>query len=392
MSEFIVTTAPGLAGLLLEEIVELGCAGEAEGDTTVRLQGEVEDAITVLLCSRIASRVMLPVRKFSARNVAMLYDQVRRIEWPKYLPEGASIAVYVHGNGKNVDYAMSFAPLKIKDAICDEMRKAGRLRPDVDRQLADIRIEALISDGRCELSLDLAGLPLHHRGYRASSGEAPLRENRAAALLRFVGYDGSQPLYDPFCGSGTILIEAALIALGRPPGVLRRPDSYALPKILPEAAASLKEAHKLMLAADRESSAEGFSIPAIIGSDTSDAVLRDARDNIRRAGLDKFIELYSGDARELVAPSACIVTNPPYGVRISDQQKAAALLADFTRQVKHACAPANLGLVVESGPLEKATGLRPSRKLTLRSGELELRFLKYDIFAGKREDRAKAHT
>ncbi len=218
---FLVTTAAGLESLLLEELADLGLEAEPTPAGALVLKTDWDGAARILTRSRIASRLLLSIREFSAGHAAMLYDQVRRIDWPKIFSPDDSIAIRGHGATHGTDYTLSFASLKIKDAICDEFRYSGLPRPDVDRADPRVRLTAFFHGGRCELSIDLSGRPLHRRGYREEGAAAPMRENRAAALLRFAGYDGSTPLVDPFCGSGTIVIEAALIALRRAPGLMR---------------------------------------------------------------------------------------------------------------------------------------------------------------------------
>jgi 23S rRNA G2445 N2-methylase RlmL len=375
-----VTSAPGLEDLLRDEIRELGLPAETEPAGTVRTEGAHAAAARILVRSRIASRVLLPLKTFSAKTSAMLYDQVRRIDWPGIFSPELSMAVDVRGSLGDARYALSFAPLKIKDAICDEFRKRELPRPNVDRVNPDVRIAGFYRNGRCALSLDLSGAPLHRRGYRREGGEAPLRENRAAALLRFAGYDGSKPLVDPFCGSGTIPIEAALIALRVAPGLLRPVEAFTL--------ARLSEEGRAALTAERaRAEAERLDAPvhAITGRDVAEETLAIARDNARKAGVEHAVRFERGDARALEAPQSFIVSNPPYGERLAETREAAELLRAFTRQVKHASAGSTLGLVVPRGPLEKAIGFRPDERLEVESGPLGLRYLRFAIYAGSRK-------
>jgi len=232
--KFVVTCVPGLERLLSDELAEMGILEvEADGDEkhptgALRFAGSWADAAKVLVGSRLASRLLLELREFAAVNADMLYDQVRRVKWADYMRPGRTLAVFAHGKSPGRDLVLSFAALKIKDAVCDEIRKHGVDRPDVDRENPDIRLEAHFQEGRCRLSLDLSGAPLHRRGQRTEAGEAPLRENRAAALLRLVGLRaGAEGLFvDPFCGSGTILLEAAAIAENRAPGLVRRAREF----------------------------------------------------------------------------------------------------------------------------------------------------------------------
>lgn len=307
----------------------------------------------------------------------MLYDQVRRIDWPRVFSHEQSLFIKAAGSVYGTDFVVSFAPLKIKDAICDEFRKRGHARPDVDRQDPDVRVNAFFFRGRCELSIDLTGQALHRRGYRQDGAEAPLRENRAAALLLFSGYDGSRPLVDPFCGSGTIPIEAALIATSTAPGLLRDPESYSLMKLAPDAEPHLRREWD-------EAAAERREAPhPIRGLDLAKTARDTAAANVRQAGMESWVRIEGGDARSLVAPNSWIVTNPPYGERLQQPEEAVRLLKAFIHQVKHRCVGSRLGLVVPRGALEKSVGLRPEKRIAVESGPMKLRFLRYEIRAGR---------
>lgn len=382
-ARLVITTAAGIEPLLVEELGELGLAAHKTPSGAVVVAGEWPEAARVLTRSRLASRVLKSLREFSARHQKMLYDQVRRIDWPALFPPSKSIAVQAFGATTGADFTLQLAALKIKDAICDEFRAAGLPRPDVDRQDPDVRLVAFLFNGRCELSLDLAGEPLHRRGYREEGAQAPLRENRAAALLRFAGYDGGAPLLDPFCGSGTIVIEAALIARRIAPGLLRPVDGFA--------AATLFPAGRVALLAERaRAAAEKLTAPPhpVRGSDIEFEALAVARRNAAKAGVAESVEFLKQDACAIEAPGGWIVSNPPHGERLSDPETVATLLSEFVHRVKHHGTGTKLALLLPRGPLENAVGLKPSRRLAVESGPLGLRFLSYEVYAGSRKRRA----
>jgi len=335
-------------------------------------------AARVLTDSRIAGHLQASIRRFASSSRAMLYDQVRRIDWPDIFSSERSISVKATGSTDGCDFALSYAPLRIKDAVCDEFRKRGHLRPNVDRQHADVRLSAFFFEGRCELSLDLSGEPLHRRGYRKEGAMAPLRENRAAALLAFCGYDGSRPFLDPFCGSGTLAIEAALLATRTAPGLLRPTEHFAMAQLFPETISVLEEARGRAKANQLESA----PCP-IVGRDVSKNALEVARTNVARAGVEHVVEFERGDAQEISAPDGWIVTNPPYGERLGEVADARALLEGFVRRVKHHAVGSTLGLVLPRGELEKSVGLKPRKRLAVESGPLGLRYLCFDIRAGR---------
>jgi len=383
LPRFVATASPGLETLLVEELGELGLLGTVEGAGAVAFHGEWKDAIEVLLRSRIASRLLWSLRRFSAKNVAMLYDQVRRLDWPTLVPPGLTIAVETTGTMPAADMVLSFATLKIKDAICDEYRKRGHERPNVERKDPDALILAHFADGRCEISLDLSGRPLHRRGYRIDGGAAPLRENRAAALLRFAGYDGTKPFVDPFCGSGTLVIEAALIALKVAPGTLREARDFALARLRPQERDALEAAwHR----ARREVRSQPDH--PISGRDVSEKILKHARANAENAGLGKLVSFVQEDARESTVHDSFCVSNPPFGERLGDREEAAALLTAYVNRLKHHGGNTRLAFILPAGGLEKAVGLRASGKLPLENGPLPSKFLRYDVFQskGKKDD------
>ncbi len=382
---FLFSCAPGLEELLADELKELGAGHWEIGPGILRGQCDGAMAARLLVHSRLGSRLLLSLKTFSAKNPEMLYDQVRRIPWYEYFSPAQSFAVEVNGTVEGM--AQSFAPLKIKDAICDEFRKKALERPSVDRKNPDAIILAFFNQGKCEVSLDLTGAPLHLRGYRQEGSEAPIRENKAAAFLRFCGYRGQEDLVDPFCGSGTLAIEAGLIARNIAPGLLRSPLSYRFAKLFPEGESLLRE---VMTKAKSEKLERAPY--RIMASDISLNSVEVARSNVEKAGLKKDISVHKGNALEINIKNTLIVANPPYGERLSDQKKSQELLSDFARHVKHNCAPARLGLVLPLGEHAKAVGFKAQRKLSLKSGDIPIGFFLYELFAGARKDFLKSKS
>ncbi|MFN7950270.1 MAG: RNA methyltransferase [bacterium] len=371
----IATTAPGLESLLADELRELDLENLEPGPGAVAFEGEWDVAARVLVRSRIASRLLLSIRRFAARSEAMLYDQTRRVPWPDHLRDGVTIAVFAHGSTAGTSYPLQFAALKIKDAICDEMRKLTGARPDVNRTRPDVRIEALFAGRRAELSIDLAGEPLHRRGWRLAGGEAPLRENRAAALVRLAAPTEGRTFVDPFCGSGTIAIEAALVATRRAPALDRALDSFACARLFPESRAAIA-------AEQARAATEVLATPLfpIRATDLDEEALAAARDNAARAKVAHAIEIGRADARELAIADALIVTNPPYGERVATVAEAMALITAFTRQLKHHAKGSRLALVLPQGPLETSVGLKPARRLAFSNGPIPSRLLVYELY------------
>lgn len=380
---FFVTASPGLEDLLLDELKSLVPQVQKQHDVLV-FEGEWEDALKVVVYSRLASRVLWNLRSFSAKNTAMLYDQVRRIDWPKLIPLRNTFGVYASGKiDPECDFKLSFAPLKIKDAICDEYRKRTNSdnRPNVSRQEPDVRVEAHFHQGRCELSVDIVGFPLFQRQYRTEASLAPLKETRAAALLRFAGYQPGEAVLDPFCGAGTILIEAALMQKNIAPGLLRESRELAaflmdtenkkrFEVLLKEAKAQVKPIEK-----STQKNMEGW--------DLISTVSLKARSNAERAGVLDVLHFQERDALSVENFKGLIVCNPPFGERLSDEERAAELLSQFARQLKHKSPGCRLAILVPAGRMEKSFGFKPSRSLALKAGDLSLKFLLFEIREGK---------
>jgi len=394
MTSFLVSCSPGLNELLRDELVEIcpETAVEIQSVSMLRFEGSWVSAAKVAAHSRIASRIMVSLRAFSAKNPEMLYDQVRRISWPDYFSPLDTFAVFSHGElvGERLE-SMNFASLKIKDALCDEFRKKGQDRPSVSRQEPDFRVEAHFFGGKCEISLALHREALHRRGYRQDSGEAPLRENRAAALLRFCGFSLSTLAFlDPFCGSGTLPIEAALMEARVAPCLLRpEGDNFV---VRGGAFQPLSDAYRLEVRQARDTRLKKIDRP-IFGSDLDRRTLREAQGNANRAGVANFVRFGEQDARTLkLTDSHLIVTNPPFGERLGSQDSVQQLISDFVRNLKHECAPAELGLILPVGPLIKSVGLKPERKCQVENGPLETQYLFYRIMAGKFAGRNKPES
>lgn len=399
---WVITCAPGLEDLLIKELVErLGISKRFEtSQGAVSFSGTLEEAFSVLLRSQLASRVLWNLRTFSAKTAEMLYDQVRRLPWaqifygnPPVKPASTDLiptfAIFVHGAPKQ--FAMQFAALKIKDAICDEVRKAAMDRPSVDRKNPDVRLEALFdSEGRCSLSLDLTGNPLHRRGYRLETLAAPLRENRAAALAHLSGVlevskDSNEPLFvfDPFCGGGTLLFEAAIALKNLSPGISRKTGSWPFYRLFPEWRPLFDES----VATARAFRYQNKRPVHLVGFDIDKGSLRSAKLQAERLGL-KITEysLEVRDSRELpkIPAGSFVLTHPPFGIRSGDEAKAVELIEGLTHNLKKQNFDGTLGIVIPKGPLEKSVGLRPKKKLLVSDGNQDLRLLVFEMYPGRK--------
>ncbi len=306
------TTARGTEDLLAEELKELGARRIRQDRGGVRFLASLDEALRVCLWSRIAMRVLYPLGEFEAHGADGLYEAAASVPWEEHLTPDHTFAV--EATLRDSEHSHSgFVALKVKDALVDRMRGTLGARPDVHTRDPDVRVVAHLARERLSLSLDLCGEPLHRRGYRVRPTPAPLKETLAAALLRAAGYNGEEALVDPMCGSGTLLIEGALIARRRAPGLAR---SFAVER-WPHLAARAKELLE-DLRADARRHERKVLVP-FRGFDKDPEALEAAYRNVKAARLSEEIQLAEGDAtRPFPVPEGggLLITNPPYGERI----------------------------------------------------------------------------
>jgi len=282
--------------------------------------------------------------------------------------------------------SLDFVTLRVKDAICDVFREATGKRPDVDTHAPNARIHAFLSKTHVTIYLDTSGEALFKRGYRTTTGEAPLRENLAAGILRLSKWDPAAPLLDPMCGSGTFLCEAALIALDRAPGLER---SFGFEKL-----EIFDSGAWVGLKAAAQARVRKPDSLAIFGSDRYGDALKLARANLASLGLESVVTLKQADVLEMPAPapSGIIVTNPPYGVRLQDQEAVAALYPKLGDALKKKYSGWTAYIFTADMRLPKLIGLSASRRTPLYNGALECRLFEFRLVAGsmrrKREDAA----
>ncbi|KFE67705.1 THUMP domain-containing class I SAM-dependent RNA methyltransferase [Hyalangium minutum] len=306
------TTARGTEDLLAEELRELGARRIRQDRGGVRFLASLDEALRVCLWSRIAMRVLYPLGEFEAHGAEGLYEAAASVPWEEHLTTENTFAV--EATLKDSEHSHSgFVALKVKDALVDRMRGTLGARPDVNTRNPDVSVVAHLARERLSLSLDLCGEPLHRRGYRVRPTPAPLKETLAAALLRAARYTGEESVVDPMCGSGTLLIEAGLIARRRAPGIGR---SFAVER-WPHLGARAKELLEDLRADARRN--ERKVTVALRGFDKDPEALDAARRNVQAARLSEEIEITEGDATKplpLPEGGGLLITNPPYGERI----------------------------------------------------------------------------
>ena len=384
----IATCSRGLEPLLEAELRALGMPRVRPLRGAVLFGAGLADGYRALLWSRIASRILLELDRFPCPHADALYDGVQGIDWTDHLAPTGALAVDFVGGSANLRHNQ-FGARRVKDAIVDQIRDRHGVRPDVDLERPDLRINVHLDGRNATLSVDLAGRPLHERGFQRRALAAPLKENLAAALLAIAGWTpevaASTPLVDPMCGSGTFLIEAAMIGADMAPGLARSRWGF-----------SYWRGHDRglwggLIDEARERAEAGLARPlAIYGSDVDAEAVATARRNVQEAGFGGLIKL-AGRAVARVAPppgpTGVLITNPPYGERLDDEAGADAVVRALGDALRRRFLGWRAFVLVGSTRQAKALGLRPARRHEVRNGPLDARLLEVPI-ADKAPDRA----
>ncbi|HYJ19072.1 MAG TPA: class I SAM-dependent RNA methyltransferase [Burkholderiales bacterium] len=370
--------------MLAGEVAALGATDVVPAEGGVGFAGTLITAYAANLHSRIASRILWQVGSGRYRNEEDIYRGVYALDWNAYFDPGLTIRVNVASVGSPLT-SLEFITLKIKDAACDKFREQTGKRPSVDTAEPDVRIHAFLERERFTLYLDTSGEPLFKRGTKLMAGEAPLRENLAAGILTLCGWTPDQPLLDPMCGSGTLLIEAAQIARGIPPGYKRE---FAFQKLKNFDAAAWKR-----LTTEAEAGIRDKAPAGIFGGDLYGEALKLARANLESAGLADSVSLKQVNILEIAAPaeSGVLVTNPPYGVRIGELDELAAFYPKLGNELKKKFAGWRAYLFTADMRVPKLIGLSPSKRTPLFNGPLECRLYEFKMVSGamRREKRTE---
>lgn len=366
----------GLEGVLQAELAALGAGALRATDGGVALEGDLALCYRANLQSRIASRVLRQVLCTEYRTEEDVYRATHALPWHTWFEPRLTIRVNVSAIASPLR-SLEFITLRIKDAVCDAFRAHTGRRPSVDTADPDVRIHAFFDSHSVTLYLDTSGAPLFKRGLHRAGGEAPLRENLAAGILSLSGWTPGATLLDPMCGSGTLLLEAGDMALGRAAGWRRR---FAFEKLAGFDAALWGQ---IRAQAEREQRA-AEPLP-IFGSDLRGSVLQLARDNLAAAGLDGAVQLKQANLLELsppAAPSGVLVTNPPYGVRLGEQQALAGFYPKLGDVLKQRFTGWRAGILTADLRLPRLIGLKPARRIPLFNGALECRLYVFELVAG----------
>ncbi|WP_375418961.1 class I SAM-dependent RNA methyltransferase [uncultured Hymenobacter sp.] len=378
---FTATTQFGLEDVLARELRDLGAEIEYVGSRAVEFRGDQRLLYDAVLWCRTAMRILRPFASFYARDERALYREVGRINWQEFISPNQTFAITAVVNKSSFEHSLFVAQLT-KDAIVDQFRERTGQRPSVDTKAPDIRLHLRMLENEVVLSLDAAGDSLHRRGYRQLTNAAPLNEVLAAGLVLLTGWDGKKPLVDPMCGAGTILTEAALISQRIAPGLFHQgkfgfenwPDFDA----------------ERWATAQADAKAQRLEEPQayIGGSDIDPKTIELARQNVAAAGLDDVVRLAVRDVKDALPPRqpppGVLLSNPPYGERIGEEDEMAALYKTIGDVLKTSFPGYEAYLFTGNLEAAKRVGLKPARRVPLFNGPIDCRLLKYELYAGSR--------
>ena len=360
--------------MLLDEIRNLGGSKASAVPGGVLFAGDWTTCYRVNFWSRIASRVLWRIGEFDYKNEHDVYAAAKALDWPRYFNAERTLRVNVTAQ-KSPLKSLEFATLRIKDALCDRFRDDLGRRPDIDRANPEVRVHAFFEGTHATLYLDTSGEPLFKRGWRHGVADAPLRENLAAGIIMLSGWTAAEPLLDPMCGGGTLLVEAAAMARGRAPGAKRSFGFQNLSAFQPERFEAVKA---------EEKKAEKQPTLQIYGSDSDPKALNAARRNLAEAGVERWVTLERSDILERSAPAAAgvMVANPPYGERMGSAEELAVFYPRLGDALKKKFAGWRCYVFTADLRLPKLIRLEPSARTPLWNGALECRLYKLEIVSG----------
>jgi putative N6-adenine-specific DNA methylase len=375
--EMIAQTLFGLEEVLCAELAALGAQRIERHNRAVRFSGDRACMYRANLCLRTALRILVPINTFTVRNEKDLYNAVHAMPWGAHMDVSDTFAIHCTLNSDLFTHSQ-FLALKAKDAIADHFRDRSGIRPNVDVDMPTLRIFLHVHGDRCTVSLDSSGTSLHQRGYRDQTNLAPINEVLAAGMILLSGWDKASTLVDPMCGSGTILIEAAMIGFNIPPNHDRAQfgferwkdfDAELWKRVYDEAMAQVR-----------------MKGPLIVGGELSPHVARKAIANVHNAGLEEFITVSTSAFADLEAPEGpgMLIINPPYGERMDKDEDINAVYKMIGDTLKKKWAGWTAWVITSNMEAAKFIKLTPKPKIKLYNGALDCRFLRYELYAGSR--------
>jgi 23S rRNA G2445 N2-methylase RlmL len=383
-SRIVITCAKGIPPVLTEELLSLGFPVLSEGSATVGTEGDMGDAMRLNLYLRTGQRVLFLLQKFTAFDPDELYNKTSQIEWENYVPEGGHLSVTSTVENPTIRDSR-YANLRCKDAIVDRIKEKSGRRPDSGPERDGTVIHLYWKDEACHIFLDTSGEPLSRRGYRKIPLKAPMQETLAAAVILATGWKGEGNFINPMCGSGTLAIEAALIALNRAPGLLRENYGFMHLKGFDE---SGWKALRRQAKAQEKDRFNG----RIIATDISQVACEGAKRNAMTAGVDRRVEFGVCDFSETPVPGGggVVVLNPEYGERLGAPEELKQTYKGIGDFFKKRCQDYRGYVFTGNLDLAKRVGLRTKRRLLFFNGDIECRLLEYDLYEGSRKEKGPA--
>ena len=376
----LAKTFKGLEDILAKELIELGANNVQIERRAVSFTGDKRMLYTANFCLRTASRVLVPIASFKAKKTDDIYEQVKQVDWSQYMTAKTTFQIDATVYSDLFRHSQ-FVTYRVKDAIVDWWMEQGGVRPSVQLTNPDLYLNVHIAGDNVTVSLDSSGESLHKRGYRVANTQAPINEALAAGMLLLAGWKGQSDFYDPMCGSGTLLIEAALIARNIAPGIYRKGFAF-------EKWASFDA--DLFEDVSSDDSRERDFEHKIYGSDAGFYAVQAATKNVQSAGLQRDIDVKQIRVEELRladrdTEGALVMMNPPYGERLSQDKNVLRLYQDMGTALKHQFSGATAWIISSNEDALKCVGLRPAKKIHLVNGDLECLFNKYELFKGDRK-------
>jgi putative N6-adenine-specific DNA methylase len=376
----LAKTFKGLEQVLAKELIELGANNVQIERRAVSFTGDLRMLYTANFCLRTASRVLVPIATFKAKKTDDIYEQVKALNWAEYMTPKTTFQIDATVYSDLFRHSQ-FITYRVKDAIVDYWMEHGGVRPSVQLTNPDIYLNIHIAGDSVTLSLDSSGESLHKRGYRVANTQAPINEALAAGMLLLAGWQGQGDFYDPMCGSGTLLIEAALIARNIAPGIYRK--GFAFEKWANFDADLFEDIYS-------DDSRERDFQHKIYGSDAGFYAVQAATKNIESANLQRDIEVKQIRVQELRlaernTEGALVMINPPYGERLAQDKDVLRLYQDMGTTLKHQFNGATAWIISSNEDALKCIGLRPAKRVRLMNGDLECLFNQYELFKGDRK-------
>lgn len=379
MEHFFAPCPRGLEALLAEELAALGAQEMKAADGGAAFAGDLALAMRANLESRFASRILWRVGGGPYRDERALYELVKAVDWKRHFAATRTLRVDVSATRSPLT-SLEFATLRVKDAVCDRFRADVNLRPSVDKRAPDVRVQAYLTERDATIYLDTSGEPLFKRGYRRDTDEAPMRENLAAGIVALTGWKPGVPFLDPMCGSGTIVAEAALLAADRAPGLSRTFGFQKLAWFEGPPWQRMKQA-----ARDRLKTAPAS--PSLFASDIAPGAVGKTQSNLRAAQVDGFVRVEQADflSRDAPAQGGVLVANPPYGVRLADQEALAKLYPLMGDALKQRFSGWTAYFFTGDLRLPKLIHLKAARRTPLMNGAIDCRLFEFPMVTGRPE-------